>query len=330
MVSDRGAPIGIEEWADKKGPDAIELQPFYLDFRNEIVAPEKVTVVSHYFLDKWAPQLGPTLTLLIIRLRRYCYFNKLTKERRDWCYPKHETLAKEIGVSRWTILRELQRPIAQHFVKREKRYVYDPQTKKKVRTSDMYYIAMDEPLTPEDEKELRIALLNKTSAESRSGSRQIDRADRSADLSSNLLLRSSISEVPDPPKWQIATQVSCGNLLQEDVPLRGTSKNVNVNANLCTPSKENPEREAQIQSLVAEMIEVLQDHKSKKYYAFLARRILEAYKSPQLIFRALSETKEEARMGNIRRSRGAFFVDLIKRYCAEDGVSLKTISPAPP
>jgi hypothetical protein len=330
MVSDRGAPIGIEEWADKKGPDAIELQPFYLDFRNEIVAPDKVAVVSHYFLDKWAPQLGPTLTLLIIRLRRYCYFNKLTKERRDWCYPKHETLAKEIGVSRWTILRELQRPMAQYFVKREKRYVYDPQTKKRVRTSDMYYIAMDEPLTPEDEKELRIALLKKTSEESRSGSRQTDRGARSADLSSNLLLRSSISEVPDPPKWQIATQVSCSNLLQEEVPLRSTSKNVNVNASLCAPPEEHPERQAQIQSLVAEMVEALQDHRSKKYYTFLASRILEAYKSPELIFRALSETKEQARMGNIRRSRGAFFVDLIKRYCAEDGVNLKPTSPARP
>ena len=78
------------------------------------------------------------------------------------------------------------------------------------------------------------------------------------------------------------------------------------------------------------MVEVLQDHKSTKYYTFLARRILEAYKSPELIFRALSETKEEARMGNIRRSRGAFFVDLIKRYCAEDGVSLKPKSPTRP
>jgi len=321
MASDRDIPFAIEEWAEKKGLDAIELQPFYLDFRNEIVAPDKVTVVSHYFLDKWAPQLGPTLTLLIIRLRRYCYFNKLTKERRDWCYPKHETLAKEIGVSRWTILRELQRPIAQYFVKREKRYVYDPQTKKRVRTSDMYYIAMDEPLTPEDEEELRLMLPQKTSEEYRDA--VIDPGNGSVDLSSKLPLRSRNSEVGEPPKWQFATQVSCSKLLQEDVPLRGTIKNVNVNADFLDPPEEQTERDAHIQTLAAEMVEVLQDHRSKKYYTFLASRVLEAYKSPQLIFRALSETKEEARMGNIRRSRGAFFVDLIKRYCAEDGVSLK-------
>lgn len=328
MTSDRDAPIGIREWAEQKGLAAIELQPIYLDCRNAIVAPEKVTVVSHYFLDKWAPHLGPTLTLLIIRLRRYCYFNKLTKERRDWCYPKHETLAKEIGVSRWTILRELQRPIAQYFVKREKRYVFDSLTRKRVRTSDMYYIAMDEPLTPEDEEELRLMLPQKTSEEYRDG--VIDRGNGSVDLSSNLPLRSRNSEVGEPPKWQFATQVSCSKLLQEDVPLRGTLKNVNVNANFYASPEEHTEREIQIQGLVSEMIEVLQDHKSMKYYGFLARRILEVYKSPELIFRALSETKEEARMGNIRRSRGAFFVDLIKRYCADDGVSLKPKSPTRP
>lgn len=94
------------------------------------------------------------------------------------------------------------------------------------------------------------------------------------------------------------------------------------------PLGDQTERQAQIQGLVGEMIEVLQDPQSMSYYAFLARRILEAYESPELIFRALSETKEEARMGKIRRSRGAFFVDLIKRYCAEDGVSLNPKSPA--
>jgi len=118
-------------------------------------------------------------------------------------------------------------------------------------------------------------------------------------------------------------------LLQEEVPLRGTKKNVNVNADFLDPPEEQTEREAQIQGLVSEMIEVLQDPQSTSYYAFLAHRILEAYESPELIFMALSETKEEARMGNIRRSRGAFFVDLIKRYCAEDRVSLKKDTPAP-
>ncbi len=327
MDSDRDPPIGIEEWAEQKGLDAIELQPIYLDCRNEIVAPDKVAVVSHYFLDKWGPKLGPTLTLLIIRLRRYCYFNKLTKEQRNRCYPRHDTIAKEIGVSRWTILRELQRPIAQYFVKREKRYVYNPVTRKSVRTSDMYYIAMDDPLVPEDEERLKLLVRQKISG--KKDGAESEQQMRTVDLSSNLLLRSAKPRADPPPKWQFATQVRCSKLLQEEVPLRGTKKNVNVNADFLDPPEEQTEREAQIQGLVSEMIEVLQDPQSTSYYAFLAHRILEAYESPELIFRALSETKEEARMGNIRRSRGAFFIDLIKRYCAEDRVSLKKDTPAP-
>ena len=182
MAANEDAPIRIEEWTQRKRLDAIELQPIYLDQKNEIVAPGKVAVISQYFLDKWAPLLGPTLTLLIIRLRRYCYFNKLTKEQRDWCYPKHDTLAREIGVSRWTILRELQRPVAQSFIRREKRYLYDSATKKRVRTSDMYYVAMDEPLTPDDEEELRLMLRQKTSEEDNGG--ESDRENGSVDLSS--------------------------------------------------------------------------------------------------------------------------------------------------
>ncbi|MEW5980240.1 MAG: hypothetical protein AB1898_30975 [Acidobacteriota bacterium] len=315
------APIGIQEWVQRKGLNAIELQPIYLDCRNEIVAPEKVTLISQYFLDKWAPILGPTLTLLIIRLRRYCYFNKLTKERRDWCYPKHENLAAEIGVSRWTILRELQRPIAHSFVKREKRYVYDPATKKTVRTSDMYYIAMDDPLIPDDQSKLKILVQQRTSgAKTEEENRQ---ENRTVDLSSKLLLRSQNPGGDRPPKWQFATQVRCSNLLQEDVLLRSTFKNVNVNANLPDLSEDEMAREAQIQGLATEMAETLHDPQSTGYYRFLAGRILEAYGSPQLIFRALSETKDEARRGRIRRSKGAYFVDLIKRYCAEHGINLK-------
>ena len=303
MAPDRDTPIGIKEWTDRKGLDAIELQPIYLDCRNEIVAPEKVTVVSHYFLDKWAPQLGPTLTLLVIRLRRYCYFNKLTKERRNLCYPTQETLAKEVGVSVDTIQRELKKPLAGHFIKRGARYSYNPLKKKKIRTSDMYYVVMDEPLTPEDQEGM------KTKREKRSPRHEAE------------------AKRQESPKPQIAVQDSYRNLRQEDVLLRGTSRNVNVNA-MRGPLGDQTERQAQIQGLVGEMIEVLQDPQSMSYYAFLARRILEACESPELIFRALSETKEEARMGKIRRSRGAFFVDLIKRYCAEDGVSLNPKSPA--
>lgn len=302
-------PIKIEEWVNQKGLDRIELEPVYLDLKNEIINPEKVVVVSQYFLDKWAPQLGPTLTLLIMRLRKYCYYNKITKERRDWCYPKHDTLAQEIGVSRYTIIRELQRPIADYFIKRDKRYTYDPKSKKKVRTSDMYYITMDDPLLPEDEKELKEKLFKK----------QLIEEKKPLHLSGNLQLRSPKTVDNSPPKWQFATEDSCGNLQQEEVPLRSTINNVNVDVKLL----DQKDFEARVEIIVQDMLQVLRDLKSKNFYTILVRKILEAHKSPQLIYKALSETKEQTLSGKIRRSPGAYFTDLIKRYCVEDGIELK-------
>jgi hypothetical protein len=323
MANDEDAPIAIEEGTLRKGLDAIELQPIYLDCRNEIVAPDKVAVISQYFLDKWAPLLGPTLTLLIIRLRRHCYFNKLTKERRNRCYPTQKTLAREMGISVDTIQREMKKPLAGYFVRRDGRHIYNPLKKKKIRTSDIYYIVMDEPLTPEDEDSL------KSKVEERLPHREAKEKRRESPKPQVAAQVRPAAERP-PPKPQIAVQDSYRKLRQEDVLLRGTSRNVNVNANSRDHPEDQTEREAQIRGLVGEMIEVLQDPQSTSYYAFLARKILEAYESPQLIFRALSETKDEARMGKIRRSKGAYFVDLIKRYCAENGVSLKPKSPARP
>jgi len=49
--------------------DEIELRPFYHDIKSTIVQPKQVVVGSRYFWEKWAPRLGPTLTVLIVRLR---------------------------------------------------------------------------------------------------------------------------------------------------------------------------------------------------------------------------------------------------------------------
>ena len=126
-----GAPLPLT-------PEQARLLPYYHDLRNEIVEPERVVVSSQYFWARWAPRLGPTLTVLIVCLRRHCYYNKITQERRDWCFPEQATLAREIGVeSTKTIRAALQEPVAAYFVRREPRYVYDPKRGKRIRTSDM-------------------------------------------------------------------------------------------------------------------------------------------------------------------------------------------------
>jgi hypothetical protein len=163
-----GAPLPLT-------PEQARLLPFYHDLRNEIVEPERVVVSSQYFWARWAPRLGPTLTSLIVCLRRHCYYNKITQERRDWCFPEQATLAREIGVeSTKTIRAALQEPLAAYFVRREPRYVYDPKRGKRVRTSDMYFVAMDDPLIPEDEALLTLRATERLLSEGRGSELDLD------------------------------------------------------------------------------------------------------------------------------------------------------------
>jgi AraC-like DNA-binding protein len=130
--------------------EAIELQPFYHDVKNTIVQPKQVVIGTRYFWERWAPRLGPTLTVIIVRLRMHCYYNQATQERRDWCFPTQQTLAEEAGVSRWTVMRELKRPEARKFVRVQYRSRYDPARRQTVRISSLYHVAMDDPLVEED------------------------------------------------------------------------------------------------------------------------------------------------------------------------------------
>ena len=131
-------------------PDEIELRPFYHDVKHGIVQPKQVVLGTRYFWENWAPRLKPTLTTLIVRLRMHCYYNQETQERRDWCFPTQQTLAEEVGVSRWTVMRELKRPEARQFVRVQYRSRYDPARKLTVRISSLYHVAMDDPLIAED------------------------------------------------------------------------------------------------------------------------------------------------------------------------------------
>jgi hypothetical protein len=131
--------------------ERLEVLPFYHDLRNQIVHPLNLHVETRYFFRKWKPMLGPVLTLLIMELRDRCYYNPRTGERRDYCWPSQDELARAIGVSVRTVIRALQDPLARKFIRVQHRYRYDPVLGKKVRTSSAYVVAMDDPLRPEDE-----------------------------------------------------------------------------------------------------------------------------------------------------------------------------------
>lgn len=77
-----------------------------------------------------------------------------------------------------------------------------------------------------------------------------------------------------------------------------------------------------VQALVEDMLNVLGDVKSRAFYAKIAKLC------PQgMIYRALSETKQDYSDSSIRKSRGAIFTEKIKRYAKEAGIDLR-LSPS--
>ncbi len=256
------------------GPfNQIELQPFYHDLRNQLVKPNDVLVCSHYFFRHWKPRLGPVLCLLIMELRDRCYRNKATGEVRNTCWPSQTELARAMGVSVDTIARALKGELASLFIRAEPRYRYDPVRKKKIRTSSIYHIAMDDPLLPEDEQSLHALLA------------EVD-----------IALPSHSSPTP-----QLADQESSRKMREEEVH-EEEYKNVNDKKIL---SAEEKERHGY---LAAELARQLGDEKNLNYYRSIVSKFPES-----TLFETASIVKDVYRQGKIKKSRGALFAGLLRR-----------------
>ncbi|MFH1679098.1 MAG: helix-turn-helix domain-containing protein, partial [Candidatus Eisenbacteria bacterium] len=112
--------------------------------------------VPQYFWTKWAPILGPIPSMLYLRLRQYCYHNPQTGETRNECWPKQSTLARDIGVKkRHTVGKALRLLEDYGFIERSKQY-RNHSAALKHRTSDVYRIWFELPLTPDDAAELLV------------------------------------------------------------------------------------------------------------------------------------------------------------------------------
>ena len=88
------------------------------------------------------------------------------------------------------------------------------------------------------------------------------------------------------------------------------------------PFELDAERRAEVEALVDEILRVTQDPGSRPFYRRVARLC-----PPELIYRVLSELRDEERRGRIRLSKGAAFTDKIKRYCGERGIDLGLTIP---
>lgn len=161
----------IEAIAADLTPERLVILPFYHELRTSIVKPERVKLQTEYFWQRWVPLLGPVRSLIVMRMRQYGYYNRQTKELRDECAKTYDEIAASVGISTRSLeryfesepdpaggpYRVLKDPLLARFIRLRHQYVWRPGKSAPERTTNEYKIAMDEPLTPEDEAALRLA-----------------------------------------------------------------------------------------------------------------------------------------------------------------------------
>ena len=78
-----------------------------------------------------------------------------------------------------------------------------------------------------------------------------------------------------------------------------------------------PEDKARVDSITLKILEELGDIHSERFYKLIARKVPE-----DVIFLCLSGVKEMGRQGQIKRSRGATFVEMIARECKKRDIKV--------
>lgn len=135
----------------------VFLKPEFRDAYNELVEADRQFPVPTYLWEKWVPALGVFPVAVYLELRRMCFVNRATGERRDWCWPKQETLAKRLGVKKRQTVGEALRVLEEHgFIRREKSYRRRGGDALMQRGSDRYLVFFEIPLVAADAVELLV------------------------------------------------------------------------------------------------------------------------------------------------------------------------------
>ncbi len=134
----------------------LQLMGVYRSIYTRLVRPDVTLPVRDYFLTRWAPRLGGDLSLLIIQLRRLC----LAQDGQS-VEMSAAKLAGLVGISERTLRRHLTDERLAPFVQRQHQWRYDPSVGHGVQAHNRYIVALDDPLTEEDEQ-LAMALAQDT------------------------------------------------------------------------------------------------------------------------------------------------------------------------
>lgn len=148
------------EAATKCGVNSdLTVSPFYHSAINAVTRPNQATWCSDYFIDRWMPLLGNEGTRIVLALRRRGYNNRKTGVKREEIKMDRAELAAMVGCSEDTVTREMgvnkktgkeYNPWLHLFVRKFEHKKRDPQTGRLWQENNGYFVAMDDPVHPED------------------------------------------------------------------------------------------------------------------------------------------------------------------------------------
>ena len=117
--------------------------------------PERFAATTHYFVDRWLPDLGPTAASIVLYLRRCGYYNPRTGELRNEISRSQQEIGQGVGVSERTVRREFASnaslpvfiQVLPSYEQNEKGCLH------KVRS--IYRVMMTDPIHPNDSETVR-------------------------------------------------------------------------------------------------------------------------------------------------------------------------------
>ncbi len=168
---------------ERLSPDLLEIQPGYPTAREELLRPDRMEAETAYFWDHWAPRLGASATMLVVRMRQACRraarpdaspaarpLAPLATEpasahpsgvaRREAAVTlSYQEIGRFCGMSASTVKRLLKQEEVIRFITREAQM--RESVIGMVDAPNRYIVMMTDPLTPEDEEILRDRLADR-------------------------------------------------------------------------------------------------------------------------------------------------------------------------
>ena len=144
----------------------IAILPYYHQLENEITRPNQGIFTTRYFLTKWRPSLGADASNIVIALRllankdgeTFASLNKVgqyagmgVRSLKRW-FSENEEVVQDRSDSwkaQWRLLHK-------YFFKKSSRYIISQENghSRAKRTTNLYQVAMDEPIHPDDQAKL--------------------------------------------------------------------------------------------------------------------------------------------------------------------------------